>query len=129
MSLVKAKGPIPKQLEHRRRVAKKGPYKWKKPPVPREDSDYMAAARGAGCVLSNKWAHECVAPMTFQHPQGLRYRGTSTKGPVKDGFGLCSGHHTVGPNSITEMGIRAWEKKYGPQEQHAAACRLRLGAK
>lgn len=142
MSLVKAKGPIPKKLAHKRRVVKnapvprkplpkvkpgKKPYKWKRKPTPKDEKAFITAAHATRqCALTKKWGKECRPPLTFQHPQGLRYRGTSRKGDAKLGFMLCWGHHQEGPNSIREMGIKAWEKKYGPQEQHAAGCRKRI---
>lgn len=52
-----------------------------------------------------------------------------TKGPVEEGFGLCTGHHLNGPNSIENMGIRTWERKYGSQEEHAEECRRRMKMK
>lgn len=70
-----------------------------------------------GCMLSDKWGHECEGKVDCHHPIGIEWRGMSQKAPNNCTIPLChSGHHQFGKNAIHQMGKRPWEEKYGSQK-------------
>lgn len=106
MTIVKVQGPIPKKLTHQRRDA------------PRNGTAvadrYAAAVRGLPCCLVMNWGNECFGDTTWAHQDGA---GMALKAFYHQTFACCVGHHLYGPNSIGHMGVKAWERKYGPQSK------------
>lgn len=84
---------------------------------------YMAAVAKLPCCLALNWSAECVGRTTVAHKDGA---GMALKHPDTETMAICEGHHLRGPNSIGEMGVKAWERKYGPQRYYAELTRYRI---
>lgn len=106
MTIVKVQGPIPKKLVHKRREA------------PRNGTAvadrYRDAVHKLPCCLAMNWGSECFGDTTWAHRDGA---GMALKAPYHQTFACCTGHHLWGTNSIGQMGVKAWERKYGPQSK------------
>lgn len=106
MTIVKVQGPIPKKLAHQRRNP------------PRNGTAvalrYRDAVHKLPCCLVMNWGTECQGDTTWAHRDGA---GMALKDFYYNSFACCAGHHLYGPHSIGEMGVKKWERKYGPQDK------------
>lgn len=115
MTIVKAKGPIPKKLPHRHKPPRNGS---------KEGRQHMALVATLPCSLYVNYHNECRGRTTVAHKDGA---GMALKSSDFETLALCEGHHLWGPHSITEMGVKAWERKYGSQASLIGLTNYRLG--
>lgn len=106
MTIIKSQGPIPKRSAYHRRVVDSNK-------TPAAKVRFAAIAKQP-CALYVNWGNECNGRTTVAHQDGA---GMALKSPYDKTFACCEGHHLLGPNSIAHMGVRAWERKYGPQSK------------
>lgn len=104
MTIVKVQGPIPKKLAHRRRTTPRNGTKAGKL--------HMALVATLPCSLYVNWGNECEGRTTVAHKDGA---GMALKSSDFETMALCEAHHLFGRHSIAQMGIKAWERKYGSQ--------------
>lgn len=107
---------IPKKLNHKRKPAKRGTPAHKV---------YMAKVAQLPCCLYEGWPEECQGRVTVAHKDGA---GMALKSSDYDTFPCCEAHHLFGPNSITYLGVRRWERKYGLQKDFIAQTQVTLQA-
>lgn len=135
MSIITKKGPIPKALPHKRR-GKLPPAPWEVEAMEasraltkaeraeqKAQAEWFGAVAKQACCLALNWGPECVGRTTVAHTDGA---GMGMKSHYKKTFACCEGHHLRGPNSIGQMGVKAWTKKYGPQSKYVAVTQHRL---
>lgn len=135
MPIIIKKGPIPKELTHKRRGKLPPPW-WMQDAIDahkaltkaerterKAEAEWFAAVAKLTCCLSLNWGPECRGRTTVAHTDGA---GMGMKSHYKKTFAGCEGHHLHGPNSIGEMGVKKWVKKYGPQSKYVAVTIHRL---
>jgi hypothetical protein len=66
-------------------------------------------------ILSQLGCCICRQPPQIHHLIGIKYRGMGQKADDVFTIPLCLYHHT-GPEGIHTLGKRAWEAKYGFQD-------------
>lgn len=84
---------------------------------------YMAYVAEQRCALLYNYGSECSGRTTVAHRDGA---GMALRSSDFETFACCEGHHLRGPNSIAQMGVKAWESKYGPQSFYIWQTRYRI---
>lgn len=94
----------------------------------RREKVYFGGVASLPCCLALNWGQECKGRTTVAHKDGA---GMALKAPYPHTFACCQGHHLAdfGPNSIGKMGVKGWERKYGPQDKYIAVTQYRLKLK
>ena len=67
-------------------------------------------------ILSELGCCICGQPPQIHHLIGIKYRGMGQKASDENTIPLCLHHHT-GAQGIHQLGKRAWELKYGAQDE------------
>lgn len=105
---------FPKKMTHKRKPSNRGT---------KEHKAYMGKVAKLPCCLNENWGHECGGRVTVAHKDGA---GMSLKSSDYDTMPICEAHHLFGPNSITYLGAKAWQRRYGPQTHWIEQVRLQI---
>lgn len=85
-----------------------------KPKRPRtwQEKGHMERVAQCPCLIGNQ---HCRGRITVHHVSGA---GMGLKASDFETLALCEGHHLAGPESIEDMGSRAWERHHNVTQAH-----------
>lgn len=68
-----------------------------------------------GCIVCRLY-YGVYSPACLHHLTGIKYRSTGKKASDAHVIPLCHRHHQ-GQDGIHAIGMRAWEKRFGTQQE------------